>query len=92
MWIAWDKSVIGAKELLGRCVLLSCSMASMSWEVQCVIVSVGVSCGLVASSDRNSDGIPIFSEFPKISFGTPFRSELGIVRPSVLFSEKLPTV
>ena len=43
--MACDKSVIGAKELLGRCALLSCSMASVSWEVQLVIVSVGDSCG-----------------------------------------------
>jgi hypothetical protein len=47
---------------------------------------------LVASSDRISDGIPNFSDFPKIPVGTPFRSELGIVHPSVLNSEKFPNV
>ena len=34
---------------------------------------------LVAHSDRNSDGIPICSEIPKISIGTSFRSDIGNV-------------
>ena len=43
--MAWERSVRGARVSLGLCVLLSCSMASVSWDVQLVMVSVGVRCG-----------------------------------------------